>query len=268
MARFFKKESVMGIFSIKLSIYRRLPAFNKKTYGKKRKGHRLDVRFDAPYVSQYGQDRVVHEILFPNKHDGFYVDIGANNGFTGSNTYFFEHQLNWSGVCIEPQPDIFAELQGNRKCELHQCCISDECGTMKFLKVSGANMLSGLANMLDDQHKNRIAKEEDKSIGSKIIDVECKTFADVLGDRMDIDFVSIDTEGSEMSILKSIDFSRYNIGCIAVENDYDNQEIYKLLRKLGYRLLLVVGDEIYVKESSFKNMKQFRKIQQALSSCL
>lgn len=251
--------------SIKYGMYRKLPALGKRFMAKKRKGYQVNVKFDPPYQSQFGQDRVVNEAVFNGKKNGFFVDIGANDGVTGSNTVFFEKELAWSGICIEPQPDIFTELQANRSCEMVQCCITDQPGTMKFLKVAGANMLSGLVDLLDEKHKARIEQEEDKSIGSETIDVECRTFSDVLGDRKQIDYLNIDTEGAEMSILKCIDFTRYDIGCISIENNYDDPEMYKLLRNNGFELFLVVGDEIYVKKTFCAELDDFCTVQRALS---
>ncbi|HCK99346.1 MAG TPA: hypothetical protein DHW42_04490 [Candidatus Marinimicrobia bacterium] len=255
----------MSLKKMKYGLYRKLPATSKGFMAKKRKGYQINVRFAAPYQSQFGQDRVVNEVVFKGKANGFFVDIGANDGETGSNTAYFERSLDWTGICVEPQPDIFAELQRNRNCEMVQCCITDKPGTMKFLKVAGANMLSGLVDLLDEKHKARIEKEEDKAIGSETIDVECRTFSDVLGDRTQIDYLNIDTEGAEMSILKCIDFKRYNIGCITVENNYDDPERFKLLERNGFKLLLVAGDEVYVNQSIASGIGPFDEIQKALS---
>lgn len=245
---------------MKYAMYRKLPAVNRALMKKKRKGYKVDVAFSVPYASQFGQDRVVNEIVFEGKADGFFVDIGANDGVTGSNTIFFEEEKNWSGVCIEPQPNIFEQLQQNRACEMVQCCVTDHPGTMQFLQVSGANMLSGLVDHLDEKHKQRIADEQDPEKGSTVIDVECRTFSDVLGDRTEIDYLNIDTEGAEMSILKCIDFAKYRIGCLTVENNYDDPEMYHLLVNAGFELLCVAGDEVYVRSDIHEALEPFSSI--------
>ena len=109
-------------------------------FRKKRKGFSIKTHVGIPYHSQYGQDKIINERIFGSKRNGFFVDIGANDGITGSNTYFFEKELSWKGVCIEPQPDIFNKLAKNRKSECHNCAVSSKTGTAKFLKVGHADM--------------------------------------------------------------------------------------------------------------------------------
>ena len=64
------------------------------------------------YISQIGQDRFIDE-FFNKKENGFFVDVGANEGVRISNTYFLEKVRNWKGICIEPLPVEFKELQKN-----------------------------------------------------------------------------------------------------------------------------------------------------------
>ena len=79
-----------------------------------------------------------------------------------------------------------------------------------------------------------------------MIDVDCKTFNQVVGENFNIDLLSIDVEGADFSILSSIDFDRYKIGCIAIENNSQENKIYNFLKKIGFKLEYVAGDEIYV----------------------
>ena len=55
------------------------------------------------FYSQCGQDKWAYENLFKNKNDGFFIEIGADDGIHFSNTKFFE-DLGWNGICIEPSP--------------------------------------------------------------------------------------------------------------------------------------------------------------------
>src|SRR5438309_1453970 len=117
----------------------------------------------ATYYSQCKQDKFVNEHFFKNKKNGFFVDIGAHNGVTYSNTFFFEKELNWTGICIEPIPKIFNELKSNRNCLCVQGCISDFNGISQLLNVSNPiegtkmlSMLSGLLHKYNHRHINRI----------------------------------------------------------------------------------------------------------------
>lgn len=232
---------------IKYWLYRKFPSWTNFLFRKKRKGFSIKTHVEIPYHSQYGQDKIINERIFGSKKNGFFVDIGANDGITGSNTYFFEKELSWKGVCIEPQPDIFKKLAKNRKSECHNCAVSSKSGKAKFLKVGHADMLSGLVDHMDTSHLSRVEREGEAS-STGVIDVDCKTFNQVVGENFNIDLLSIDVEGADFSILSSIDFDRYKIGCIAIENNSQENKIYKFLREHAFALRYVAGDEIYVNE--------------------
>jgi FkbM family methyltransferase len=230
---------------IKYWLYRKFPPFTNFLFRKKRKGFSIKTHVEIPYHSQYGQDKIINERIFGSKRNGFFVDIGANDGITGSNTYFFEKEMGWSGICIEPQSDIFSKLRENRIAECVNCAVADSNGKRDFLKVGHADMLSGLTENLDPKHIDRILLEGDPDT-TQAVSVECKRFADIIGSQEIIDFLSIDTEGSEFEILKSINFNKVRFRCIAVENNYQNRKIYDFLKSKGYKLKFVAGDEIYV----------------------
>lgn len=105
--------------------------------------------------SQYCQD-VLIDFLFNKKNNGIFLDIGANDGITISNTYLFEKHRNWSGLCIEPHIEIFKKCVDNRSCYLENCCIIDKEKTVIFRKIIGADVLSGIVEYMDDAHKKRI----------------------------------------------------------------------------------------------------------------
>jgi len=60
---------------------------------------------NASYYSQHKQDKVINEALLQGKQNSVFVEIGAYDGIKYSNTKFFEYELNWRGICIEPNPD-------------------------------------------------------------------------------------------------------------------------------------------------------------------
>src|SRR5262249_14412066 len=121
----------------------------------------------APYQSQCAQDIFLDRWLFGGISGGIFVDIGAHDGGTGSNSYFFEKTRHWRGICIEPNPTVYAKLVENRSCILRNCCISDRSGIVPFLKVSGyAEMLSGIVDKYDPQHRMRVQHELQEFGGS------------------------------------------------------------------------------------------------------
>ena len=204
------------------------------------------------YYSQYNQDEYIDKVILNRKRNGYFVDIGAHDGISFSNSYFFEKNRNFNGICIEPNPSVFTKLVQNRKCEVLNCCVGDVEGTVKFLSIEGSGeMLSGIIGSFDSRHHTRIEEELEKAGGSRReIDVQCIRLQNItsLQGRV-IDFMSIDTEGNEIPILNSINFSRLNIKCIAIENNYDNTEIKNILKENGFVKVARHGDEIYIHSS-------------------
>ena len=207
------------------------------------------------YFSQPGvkQDQYLHETFFKEKRGGTFIDIGAHDGVTYSNTYFFEKYLGWTGICIEPMPEIFKQLKQNRKCICVNGCIAEFNGTRKFMQVSGpSNMLSGLIEFCDNRHLTRIYREVAQLGGEiTILDMQCFRLNDLLKTHAipHVDLLSVDVEGAEFAILQSIDFSTVDIDVICVENNNDTSDVRVLLEKAGYSFVikLVYSDDIYKK---------------------
>jgi FkbM family methyltransferase len=198
------------------------------------------------YYSQFQQDQFTYEKYFINKDKGYFVDIGAHDGITFSNSKFFE-ELGWSGVCIEPNPKVFDLLQSNRKCKCVKKAISNKKGKDKFFQINeGPDMLSGLVDEFNEAAIIRINNDlVNIPDGFDYIDVEVDLFKNVV-EQTEIDFLSLDTEGNELKILKTIDFDVYNIKVITLENnDYDDKFINFLIPK-GYQFVTRLGcDEVY-----------------------
>jgi FkbM family methyltransferase len=200
--------------------------------------------------SQLGQEKYLNENFFKNKTNGVFVDIGAHDGITLSNTKFFE-ELGWQGICVEPIPEIFEKLKINRKCICEQYAVSDEDGIGEFLVLKGwTEMLSGLANEYVQSHVNRINAEISERGGSKeIIPINTIKLQTLL-DRHNItyiDYLSVDTEGNELKILKSIDFNKTKVFSITVENNYNISDFKDYLIPLGFRYETnLTQDEVFI----------------------
>jgi len=201
------------------------------------------------YYSQFEQDKFVYENYFQGKTDGYFVDIGAHDGTTFSNSRFFE-ELGWTGVCVEPNPKVFETLQADRKCKCVMKAVADRIGWAQFFQIlEGADMLSGLADEFNQRGiENIYANLQDFENGFEYIDVELDLFDNIV-DSTTIDFLSLDTEGNELKILQTIDFNKYDIKVITVENnDYDDKFL-KFLTPRGYQPVTRLGcDEVYIKK--------------------
>jgi FkbM family methyltransferase len=202
------------------------------------------------YYSQYKQDQFLNENFFKNKKNGIFVDIGAYDGIEGSNSYFFEKHLEWKGLCVEPIPSVFNKLIKNRNCFCEQVAAWKENDIKKFKIIEGySEMLSGLIDSYEDEHKKRIDSEIEAFNQKSIeIEIQCIDINLLLlkYDLYNIDFLSIDIEGSEIEILKKLDFSKFKIEYISVENNYNNSEIREILKKANFELINRLNiDDIY-----------------------
>jgi len=202
------------------------------------------------YYSQNGQDKWIVENLFPDKKFGVFVDIGAHDGITFSNTFFLEQKLGWTGLAVEPIPEVYERLKRNRQCNTIQGCVGDEHGKARFRKISGySEMLSGLVDKYHPDHLKRIKREFKLHNGEfREIEVTCYMLNELLESHKlyKIDYLSIDVEGAEYDVLKGLDFERFHISVIGVENPYKDYRIPKLLINTGFSFHSIIGDEFYV----------------------
>jgi len=185
--------------------------------------------------SQLNQDIKVLQ-HYNNKKNGYFVEIGASNGIELSNTYLLETEYNWKGICVEPIPERYELLCKNRPNSLcsNKAVYSESNLILSFDIANDCDLLSGLSNHID-YHKEKVDNNK------RQINVETILLNDLLEESnspLFIDYLSLDTEGSELEILKSINFSKYIFGIIDVEHNYvepRRTDIYNLLLEHGYK---------------------------------
>jgi FkbM family methyltransferase len=179
--------------------------------------------------------------FFPTQVKGTFVEFGAYDGLFDSCTKHFE-DLGWTGLCIEPLPHQFEKLKQNRKAICIQGCIDATERIGKFFKINppGPEYRSGLIDRYDPHYYARIQYEQAmESATSDIIEIECKTLNRILTKHgiADIDLLSIDTEGGELKIIQSINFKKFDINVIVIENHNDDENIPNYLISLGYNFV-------------------------------
>ena len=211
------------------------------------------------YYSQIQQDKILNEVFFKNMRGGFFVDVGAHDGINCSNTYFYEKELGWNGICIEPYPRIFKELEKNRRCSCIEAAICNETSEKPFLEISGySEMISGLVETYDPRHLTRISNEvRDTNGKTNIINVQTKRLKDIFEEHnvKEVHYLSIDTEGAELEVLKSIDFNKVNIHIIDIENNYDDtfSVIKTFLESNGFKHAFPISfDQIFINSKSIQ----------------
>jgi FkbM family methyltransferase len=214
------------------------------------------LNLNGHFFSQAGQDKFVNDSYFRSMNNGFFVEIGAYNGIDGSNCYFFEKFLNWSGIAIEPSPTQFLALQKNRKCKCINKAVAKKSEKIEFIDVvKGYTQMSGINNSSYQKTLEIINKDLRTVLDKKII--EAATFSEIVEYNYLIDYLSIDVEGGEMDILESIDFDLYKIKVLSIENNYPNEINYeKYLSEKGFCYIDSVGvDEIYFNKKYPINIK-------------
>ncbi len=182
------------------------------------------------FCSEFGQDLfVLNELNF--KKNGFFVEFGATNGINGSNTYLLENRFNWRGILAEPAKIFYNELNKNRKCFIETNLVWKNSKSRLLFHEDFAGGLSTIKKFID--HDTQIRKRNKEYILETISlnDLLVKYNAPKI-----IDYLSIDTEGSEFNILNNFDFNKYKFRIITCEHNFtpNKNKIHKLLTKNGY----------------------------------
>ena len=205
-------------------------------------------RLFSKYKSINGLDKSI-EIYLP-KNDGFFVELGANDGINQSNTYYFEKYKGWRGVLIEPTPQNFLKCLTNRsiKNKIYcNACVSFEY-TDRFVEIAFSNLMSsplGLESDILDPVSHAKSGTVFLSKAEKVFNFGAiaKTLNQILIESdapLRIDLLSLDVEGAEIEVLKGIDHSLYRFSYMCVECrdptkmiDYLEAYNYRLVRKLS-----------------------------------
>jgi FkbM family methyltransferase len=166
------------------------------------------------------------------KTGGFFVEFGAADGMDLSNTYLLEEKYGWKGILSEPMPDWHPQLKRRTAIVDTRCVWSVSGEKLPFL-CSNIPELSGLKETASgDGHSG-------KRRNARQVEVETVSLYDLLKEHhapQVIDYLSVDTEGSEYEILSHFDFASFQIKLITVEHNYSEsrQKIHDLLSRNGY----------------------------------
>jgi FkbM family methyltransferase len=187
-------------------------------------------------VKSYSQEAQDLKVLlhYKLKKNGYFLEIGASDGINLSNTYLLEKEYNWSGICVEPIKDDYQKLILNRSCHCSNNAVYAISGEKLEFDIYEYNLLSGI-NKHNTVYNGQAIKE-------KII-VETISLNDLLkkyNAPKFIEYLSLDTEGSEYEILSSFDFDYYKIGLIHVEHNFEESKrklIKELLLKNDYKYI-------------------------------
>ena len=169
------------------------------------------------------------DILFNHKEKGFFIELGANDGLTQSNTAFLEKIRRWTGVLIEPSKKGY------------ELCLQNRPNSICFNCACVSNEYSGDSVDGDFEHNNLMASINGERLRScaltQVKAITLEKILDSLTFTQNIDFLSLDTEGYELNILQGLNLDKYRPNYLLIEvytKDYD--EIISFLREKNYSL--------------------------------
>ena len=185
--------------------------------------------------AETGQDEFVAE-HFGWKRGGTFVDVGAYDGEYLSNSCSLERHLGWVGVCVEPLPWASIAGRGNRRAHWVEAAAFSSDGMAEFCTDG---VLSGVPEHID---------RWPEVLSKPRITVRTRTLTSILDEwrlgagpaLRHFDYLSIDTEGSELEVLHGIDFDRYSFGFVSIEhNEMEPRraEMRRYLEARGYSFL-------------------------------
>ena len=166
--------------------------------------------------------------------NGFFVEFGAANGRHSSNTYFLEKHLGWRGILAEPARHWYPHIYRYRACFIDRRAVFTATGdTVTFIQPE----IALHSTIVGYENGDKVA--ETRAAGERY-DVETVTLNDLLetwSAPRRIDYVSVDTEGSEYDILTGFDFDKWDVRLMSIEhagNEPKRAAIHDLMTKHGY----------------------------------
>ena len=208
------------------------------------------------YISQKGQDKWIIEDIFNFKKNGYFVDLAATDGIKINNTLILERELNWKGICIEPNPIYYKELVKNRICNNTNICV-DMCNnnSVEFRIDNGE-----LGGIVDVNTDNNYVIRGDELKNAKVITIKTKTL-DYILDKFNapkvIDYLSLDIEGSEERALINFPFSKYTFLALTIERPTINLE--NKLFENGYFFVKKYSYDSFYIHKSIPNFNEIEK---------
>lgn len=172
-------------------------------------------------------------LVLEERANGYFVEFGATNGVAGSNSHMMEKFYGWSGILAEPARCWHDALARNRTATISHKCVWCETGARLLFRETCDAGFSTLETLTD---KDRLAP---RRIAADVYEVETITLEQLLADNDApevIEYLSIDTEGSEFDILENFDFDRHRPRVLTIEHNYrpEREKMVALMQAQGY----------------------------------
>lgn len=186
--------------------------------------------------SQLHQDAFVLEIL-GGKSCGYFVEVGAAGGVSLSNTYLLEKKFNWDGILVEPARGSHASLWNNRSAAIDVRAAWSESGKiLSFMEPKDACLSSLTCRAMGDGFES--ARFSPTTATYSVITVSLQDLLIRHDAPRIVDYLSLDTEGSEGDILEPFDFDKHQFRIVTCEHNHNGsrrQNVKDILTRNGYR---------------------------------
>ena len=214
-------------------------------------------------MTSYGQFNEDEFILSQFQQSvGFAIEVGGADGLNGSPTKCLEDK-GWKTLLIEPNPHLFTEAKRNRpyvfNCAAGEVC-EDNVG-MTIYTLSGGNetAVSGLNPdaKLIEQHQHLIQDQRLELVNKRTLNVLIYEWEKVLAENIEnVDFISIDTEGTELDVMKGLNLSKYQPKIIALENNFEDHNYRRTMFNYGYVLYHRIGvNDYYINQTHLPKLE-------------
>jgi FkbM family methyltransferase len=196
--------------------------------------------------SQIGQDIYYIENISKHRKNGIFLDIGANDGIFTSNTYKLEKEYNWTGICIEANPNLIEKLKLNRpNSNIVNKGVWSSVTELTFeipltdKKDTQGNLLSRIKGL----DTNKGCWEDHFNDAVQMVSIQTDTITNIVSQfyslPCSIDYMSLDVEGAELEALKGINFNKINIKFMTIEHGGRKlylDQISEYLKKFNYSI--------------------------------
>lgn len=187
------------------------------------------TRYSSPALNNLDQ----RLLSYLPKGPGVFLEIGANDGYSQSNTYFLERWCGWRGVLIEPLPSLYEVCRRIRKGSVcfNVACVAD--GGPHDVVLMDLDLMSVSLGLQNAQEEHDRLKDR----RGRRVRVPARTLSSVLDEagESEVDLMSVDVEGAELQVLSGLDLERHTPGHLLVETQHPQE----VARVLGDRMHLV-----------------------------
>lgn len=211
------------------------------------------------YIVSYAQNRedIILSCFFDENETGFYIDVGANDPTIMSVTKYF-YDRGWTGINIEPIPDIYKKLTRDRKSDINlNISLGQHSGEAVIHYYPKGD---GLSTMSEDMYENYLDEQLAVTENSVDIKIKVKTLEDVIkqyASNRDISFLKVDVEGFEYEVLMGNDWSKYRPQVICIEANHILKKWKSILIENNFSLVFFDGLNEYYVDNTTNRAKKF-----------